>query len=327
MDKELAARIEELRGYGFAFAPVRILAAAVELGIFPSLTEAITPDELARRKGLSSKGAYRLLEALVSLSVVTREGDRYRLDESARELFQPSSPFYLGDYFLHVQNLQGMWSHLSQVIETGEPVERKRDPRFPAVLAKGLFPLHWSQALSLEEELPPVQEGTVLDVAGGSGVWSAGILHRRPGLQGVLLDLPIVVEEAARPILEKLHLLDRYSFIPGDMFQVSWGEGHSCVILGHICHALGEEDIQRLLSRSLGALSSQGILMMVDFLRERGAPFVSFFSLNMLMATQEGDVYSLDQYGHWLSKAGFRVLDVILVHEAWGSVAILAAPV
>jgi|GEM_PF-1448184 len=327
MNGELIVRIEELRDYGFAFAPVRIIAAAVELDIFSSLEEAITPDELASARKLSLKGVYRLLEALVALRVLKREGERYRLEESVKELFLPSFPFYMGDYFLHSRTLQGMWSHLSQVIVTGEPIERRDDPEFPVVLARGLFPLHWGQALLLEDGLPSLREGTVLDVAGGSGVWSAGILHRRSRLQGVLLDLPLVVEGAARPILEKLGLLDRYSFIPGDMFQVSWGKDHSCVILGHICHALGEGDIQELLSRSLEALFNQGVLIVIDFLRDCRTSFVSFFSLNMLMATQEGDVYSLSQYERWLGQAGFRMLDVIPIHDAWGSAAILAVSI
>lgn len=324
MENDLAKRIEELSEYGFAFAPARIIATAVELDLFSSLVEGKTSEELAQQNGLSHRGVARLLEALVALGILGKREGRYVLEEPMAQLFLPSSPLFMGHYFLHLENLHHIWGDLSQVVISGQPVERDRDPEFPVTLARGLFPLHWFQALDLGEKLKIPEEGEVLDVAGGSGVWSAGILKHHPRLQGVLLDLPPVVEKAAKPILGKIGLLDRYRFLPGDMFEIDWGRGCACVILGHICHALGEEGVRRLIEKSRQALSPQGVLVIIDFLPDSRNAFSAIFDLNMLLATKEGGVHKGEEYSQWLMDGGFNIREILSLLDKRGSKAFVA---
>ncbi len=326
MEADLAKKIEELQRYGFSFAPGQIIAAAIQLEIFPLIEQAKTPEEVARERGMSIKGVRRLLDALRALGILIETEGSYKIEPQLRELFLPESPLYMGSYFLHLQALHKLWSHLPQSVISGRPVERKRDPKFPVNIAKGLFPLNWFQALMLgkQKELP--ERGNVLDVAGGSGVWSSGILIHRPELKGTLLDLPPVVEEAAKPTLKRIGLLSRYTFIPGDMFETPWGEGYACVILGHICHALGEDGIVVLIEKARKALAPQGILIIIDFFPTPEGTFSSIFALNMLLATEQGGVHDQETYERCLRKGGFSLQKLIPLTDSRGSTAIIATP-
>jgi SAM-dependent methyltransferase len=60
--------------------------------------------------------------------------------------------------------------------------------------------------------------GTVVDIAAGTGTLLAGLLARRPGLQGVLFDLPHVVAEAGDR-LEEPGVAGRCRIVAGSYFE------------------------------------------------------------------------------------------------------------
>ena len=308
----------------WGFAPACIIGTAVKLRLFPLLTTPRSAQEMAEEKGLSVKGTYRLLNALKKLGILDREEGRFFISEKYKPLFDPASLFYLGDFFIHATTLQQNWLYLDEVVTTGKPIPKeKKDPRFFAVLAKGLFGLNWSYAMEVAKK-HPVESGKVLDVAGGSGVWSAALLIQNPNLEGVVLDMPSVIAHAAKPVLSRLGLKDRYSFIEGDLFSCEWGKDYSAVILGHICHSFGEEGILAMLKRCKEALDPKGKVIIVDFMRESNEIFPAVFSINMLLATPDGDVHSEEEYLRWLQTTGFKMEKQISLPSLWPCKALIA---
>ena len=228
----------------FGFAPATIIATAAQLGLFSRLKETASANQIAHKLNLSLRGTQRLLNALKALRVLEEREGGFCISQEYVPLFDPDSPLYLGDIFSHALRLQNNWMGLPEVVKTGSPLHRKKDPSFFATLARGLFSTNWFVAVELAEKFTP-KPGKVLDVAGGSGVWSTALLLKHPQLTATVLDLPPVIQGAALPIAQRLNLTERYSFIEGDLFNTQWGEGYSTVILGHICHSLGEEGVSR----------------------------------------------------------------------------------
>src|SRR5437763_3931 len=62
---------------------------------------------------------------------------------------------------------------------------------------------------------------TFCDVAGGYGHLMCALLLANPGLRGIVLDLPEVVEDVHELWATKLGLQQRCQYVAGDMFQAA----------------------------------------------------------------------------------------------------------
>ncbi len=94
------------------------------------------------------------------------------------------------------------------------------------------------------------------------------------------------------------------------MKEVDFGENrYDLALLGNIVHSEGEESSRDLFKRLYRALKSGGRVAIIDMIpnNERtGPPFALIFALNMLVNTEKGGTYTLEEYTRWLSDAGFK---------------------
>jgi ubiquinone/menaquinone biosynthesis C-methylase UbiE len=88
----------------------------------------------------------------------------------------------------------------------------------------------------------------VLDVGAGSAVWSLALARQNPKTRVTVIDLPGVVDTVTRRFVAREGLTDRFTFWPGDLQQVAFGESaFDIFVLGHICHGEGNERTRELL--------------------------------------------------------------------------------
>jgi len=79
-------------------------------------------------------------------------------------------------------------------------------------------------------------------------------------------------------------------------------------------HMLGEADVARLLARIAGALAPGGLLGVHDQFLDPGKTSpraAALFGVHMLVATEGGRTYSLEEFEGWLGAAGLAVEGVI----------------
>jgi ubiquinone/menaquinone biosynthesis C-methylase UbiE len=154
----------------------------------------------------------------------------------------------------------------------------------------------------------------VLDLAAGSGVWGIAQAQSSPRVRVTAVDWPEVID-VTKKTAAKFGLSDRFSFVEGDLLDVSFGSGHNVATLGHILHSEGETRSRKLLAKTFAALASGGTIAVQEFLvnKERTGPVNGlFFAVNMIVNTQEGNTWSFEEIGAWLEEAGFtnpRLLD------------------
>lgn len=91
---------------------------------------------------------------------------------------------------------------------------------------------------------------TLLDVGGGSGIYSIAWLRRHPTLRAIVWDRPEVLK-IAREMAEQYGVADRLECITGDMF-VDPIPAADVVLLSNILHDWDEPDCQALVSRCGG---------------------------------------------------------------------------
>jgi ubiquinone/menaquinone biosynthesis C-methylase UbiE len=302
---------QRLMQFAWGFGSTAVLASAVELGIFTHVAAGkTTRSALASATKASRRGLDMLLDALVGLGLLAREGasdtGEFRL-----------APGYIGDFILfHARMPYEGWGQLTESVRTGLPFRAVDVPENGAELwdklVDSLFTLGYPAARELGQEiarLHPQGEIKVLDVAAGSGVWGIGAAETEPRVRVTALDLEATLPHTRRFVRE--HRLDeRFAYVAGDLRELDFGaQKYDAAILGHICHSEGVEHTQELFAKLARALKPGATLAIAEFVPDadrRGPPLPLLFAINMLVHTSEGGTYTLPEFESWLGKAGFR---------------------
>ena len=95
------------------------------------------------------------------------------------------------------------------------------------------------------------------------------------------------------------------TMFPGDFNLGLPPEHFDLVYLGNICHIFGEIENRELFRKVDQVLVTGGRIAIVDMVRGTN-PFAAVFGVNMLVNTDNGGTWTLDQYSKWLASAGFQ---------------------
>ncbi len=146
---------------------------------------------------------------------------------------------------------------------------------------------------------------TLLDVGGGTGIYSVHLLKRFPQLQAIVLDRPEVLK-VAEEFAQQYAVADRMELSPGDMFDDAALPGADVVLLSNILHDWDEPECQTLVNRCAASLPPGGRLLIHDvFLNDAldGPLPIALYSAALFTLT-EGRAYSAAEYQRWLTAAG-----------------------
>jgi ubiquinone/menaquinone biosynthesis C-methylase UbiE len=313
---------EKILEINWDYAKTSVLAAGVELGVFTQIASGKkTVAQISKAAKSSRRGMEMLLNALVGLGLLAKnKAGRFSLRPESSEFLVRGKPRYLGEMSLHALELSKSWLHLAQCVRSGKPdaaVDQKEGaedyfPRLVRVLFQMNYPCAKYLALYLKRKHKRASD--ILDVAAGSGVWSIAIAEEFKEAKISALDFPGVLK-VTREYVNRFNLSDRYKYIQGDLRRINFGkERYDLVILGHICHSEGRIYTQQLFKKSFHALKKTGVLLIAEFLldKDKAGPMMPLiFALNMLVNTNEGDVFRAVELKRWLRSSGFRQVKIL----------------
>jgi hypothetical protein len=161
-----------------------------------------------------------------------------------------------------------------------------------------------ASAVAASDELPTT--GTVVDVGGGKGTFLAAILHARPALRGVLLDLARTVD-AATEYLTADGVAERCQIVAGDFFKAV-PPGGDAYLLASVIHNWDDGEAADILRTVRAAIPERGRLLLVEVvLPDDDRPHPGK-DLDVRMLTMHGGKErSLSEYSELLGRAGFRL--------------------
>lgn len=300
----------------FSFAPPLILEAAVGCRVFDVLDAGPkTAEQVAAATGISPRGARGLLNALVGLEFLTRDGDRYALAPGADTLLVSTKPEFAGGMFRHTsRHLIPHWLHLTESVRTGKPAiaanQEGQGAEFFREFVEDLFGNNYPAAKALADALKVAEAKApvnVLDIAAGSGVWSIALAEKSPQVRVTVVDWPAVIP-VCQKVAARRGVGDRYRYVAGDLLEVDYGSGYNVATLGHILHSEGERRSRALLRKVFAAMAPGGTIAIAEMIpnEERTGPAQALiFALNMLVHTDEGDTFTFGEMSAWLREAGF----------------------
>jgi hypothetical protein len=297
--------------------------AAAKFGIADLLNEgAKSVDELANATDTKPELLYRLLRALASVGVFAEENDkRFSLTPLAEPLrsdvagSQRSLALMMGD------DQYRAWGNLADTVETGDNAYEKvvgkpifdhlaEQPEKARIFDDAMTGIHGRETGAILDAYDFSGINVIADIGGGNGSKITAILQKYPEMQGILFDLPHVVERAL-PNIESAGLSDRCQLVDGDFFQ-SVPSGADAYIMRHIIHDWNDVKSLTILRNCHAVMSPGSKLLLVESVIPPGNdPFMGKFLDLTMMLIPGGKERTEGEYRTLYDKAGFDLVRIV----------------
>jgi cyclopropane fatty-acyl-phospholipid synthase-like methyltransferase len=168
--------------------------------------------------------------------------------------------------------------------------------------------VYLGQALAKKLDLAAYH--ALLDIGGGSGVYSCSLVTHHPHLHATVLEKP-PVDRIAREAVTRRGCADKVDVIAGDMFAAPLPAGFDAHLISNVLHDWDERVVRALLAKSAAALPADGLLIIHDahINAQKSGPLpVAQYSV-LLMHSTEGKCYSLGEMRRFFEDVGFDWLE------------------
>lgn len=295
-----------------------VLTVADEIGTIPAISDkALSTDDLAAGLAVDARALAVHLAVLAALGFVVKQAGKWRASATARATLHPDGEGYCAPALHGVREARGLHDQMLGNLRSGgrgeghvsaaDEWERGEMPPEMAHHITTYMNAHSGSAARAVALLP--QFGAVrslLDVGGGSAIFSLQVAHAWPQLQATVMEIPIICGEADRFIAAS-PVADRVRTQAVNMFTESWPIGHDAHFFSNIFHDWSDATCRLLAAKSFAALAPGGTIMLHEMLLDDdgcGPLETACFSLLMLLGTK-GKQYSFAELQAILESAGF----------------------
>lgn len=311
-----------------AYQKSRTLLTACELDIFTILGNDLkSAKEVAIESKTDERAIDRIMAALCSMHLLNKTGYKYSNTKGTRRFLVKDRPEYIGN-MTHLSHLWDRWETLTECAITGKAVIYKSiNEKSDQWVKSYVDSMHWRsimQAPDIVKLLNLHDIRSVLDLGCGSGVYTIEMLKFKPNLEVALFDFPKVIMHAKTHI-EQAGLIDKVQFLEGDCFTDSIGKGYDAVFVSNLLHYYSVKENVDLMVKIYNSLNPKGVVIIQDIIvdDDRTSPqAASIMSLNMLVNTLSGDVYTESDLWMILREAWFS--NIKRTSTAFGSSIVIA---
>ncbi len=288
----------------WTFASHRIITVAGRTGILRLLAEKeATPEDTASDLGLDPLAAGKVIRALCALGIVESEGERYRVVTTLRPHFLSGDADLL-PFLEHSHAMYERWGANLEPWLRGEGWgTAERTPEEVRRFGAAMRAMGSQQARRVAAALDLEGARRMLDVGGGWGHFAKALLSVDPHLSAVVLDIPAVVERAAKELIGT-GFEGRIEFVAGDYLETDYGAGFDVVLLANVLHQETADRAAEMVRRGAEALAPAGRVVVVDFAiddDQREHLLGALFAVNM---RSFGDTWPESVIRGWMEAAG-----------------------
>ena len=305
----------------FGFMRTQALSAAAKLGIADIVDgEPRDVGDIAREVGADEASLYRLLRFLASEGVFEEVEPRRFTSSRFSDGLRSSAPLTMRYIAIAMgaEQYRG-WSEALHSFVTGEPgFDREYGLSYFGYLAEhpdASTVFNRAMAAGTRARIEALtgldwsDHTRVADIGGGSGAAIASVLAANPHLQGVLFDLPNVVQEAP-DTLKQAGVSDRCEIVGGDFF-VDPLPPADAYVLAQILHDWNDDRAKAILRNCRRSIAGGGRLLVVDGVVPPGAEpgFLKHMDLHMLVLVG-GKERTEDEWRDLLGTEAFEIAGI-----------------
>lgn len=318
------------------------LYTGVKLGLFDllSLTEPKSIATIAQEAGTDRDMSYRILRALATLGLVEEISPSQECRREASEfvltnagcLLRKNHPRSMADTVLLEEGPHhySIWKHLPDMVTDGKQNGFIREygqmgfdyasshPEYNSVFNAAMSSSSRTEAENVFCALADYDFSsikTVCDIAGGHGYLLAMFLKDHPDTQGVVIDLPIVIEDEENHLAKSMGVKDRCMYVSGDIFmEIPKADAY---FIKHILHDWNDEECSTILTNTRKASDPGARLFICEYViaRPNQPSFGTFFDIHMA-CWGTGRERTEDEYTKILADAGWKF---VKHHQADGA--------
>ncbi len=294
------------------FWEARILMSAAELDIFSLLQDTPkTSAQVARELPSDPRATEMLLNALVALDMLEKKDGAFRVKTGLEKSLSSSAAESILPLILHMSHLWDTWGALTEIVRKGKEQKAEdtmeRDEEGIKAFIGGMHTIGRGMAGDVVARLDLKDKKNLIDIGGGSGIYTIMMLRAAPEMKATIFDRPMVVDIARRKIAEE-GLTERVTFTKGDFYKDDLPGGHDIALLSAIIHQNGPGQNVELYRKAFAALQPGGMIVIRDHVMSEDHTETAdgaLFAINMLVATPEGGTYSFKEIESDLEQAGF----------------------
>jgi C-methyltransferase len=308
---------ELLWGITNSVVSARALHLVAELRVADHVgTEPVRAKELAVLCGVDAGALERVLRLLVTQGIFALQGDAYVHTDASR-LLRTDHPTSMSG-FARMMGLPVMWAalaHMDHSVRSGAPALELADPNG----LWGYLQSHPDDARVFGEAMMAKAQAdiaailggydfgsfaTIVDVGGGRGHLLEALLEAHPAAQGVLFDLPSVIDELD-PVPRRM------TRTAGDFFADPLPRADAYVLM-EVLHDWGDPEAAKILASVHDAAPSGATLLIIENVLGSEITDVRGHLLDVIMLTFTGGrERTLDQFDVLLATGGFRLGSMI----------------
>ena len=319
-----------------SYATELLTAAVFEFRLFEELSrKSLSFKQLCERTKLAVRPMNVLLTAMRAMGLISQNGEgEFTITPIAQEHLVSGGEFDMSGYVGLASQSAGV-KEMVQRLRTNRPagsdaggpgvayiyrngIESAMDTEAGARrLTMALAGRAKNVAPVLADRAPVADARRLLDVGGGTGIYSFAMLRKYPGLRAVIFDRAEVLK-IAREFAVEYDVSNRTEFIAGDMFADPFPTDCDVMLLSNILHDWDVPECAALVQRCAAALPADGKLLIHDvFLNDNlDGPLPAALYSAALFSLTEGRAYSAAEYRKWLADAGLTPGEIIptLIH-------------
>ena len=307
-----------------AFQVSKALFVASELDVFTLLSKKpASAEHLAKRLKLHPRPVDRLLNTMVALGLLKKRKGKFFTTEIAKTFLVKGKPEYFGDYLSIVNDAYGAWADYEKVIRENHslPLFQKEHAQgadtakvldgSPAHLVRRIMlaqeAFSYRQAVCLPKAYNFSKHHLLLDVGGGTGIFSIMAVKANPRLKAMIFDAPGVCT-MARERIRFYKVAKKTKVIEGDFLSDELPTGADVAIISTVLDGYDEPECRKVLKKIFTSLRTQGVLIVNEIMlnKERTGPlFPAIFSLELMIERNTGDSRTEREIRQWMKDIGF----------------------
>ena len=310
----------------FAFIKSQCLYTVIHLGIANLLHDqgALSVEQIAEKTNTKPARLYVILRALAHLNVLQEQPGQVFAPTELSNLLITHQGASIGHFAMHLLEPAqwASWNVLQEALTTGEvPFERANGETVydycqnhdwsgdVFINAMSFLTEHTVDSVLDVYDFSPFK--TVMDVGGGQGGLIARVV-KKTGCQGILFDVPYVLETAPAYLQQQDVSPDAVKIIAGNVFE-SVPTGADAIVMKYFLSAWDDENALKIINNCKKALPPHGkIILLQAFIPDLDEPKVApdgimpgVFAVQISVAVPGGEWRTRKHFQALFEQCGF----------------------